>query len=440
MPLSVRLAALGGALALAGPAVAQQAPHVFRGATILPVVGAPIANGAIVVQNGKITAIGPAASVAVPAGATVVDVTGRTIMPGIVDSHSHIGGADGGDQSNSMHPSVRVLDAIDARDDGIKRARAGGLTTVNVMPGSGLLMSGQTLYIKLRDGNTVNDLLVLCTDPMKEVCGGMKMANGTNPRGGGGTANRPGTRARSAAIVRDRFTKAIEYRTKVRNAGGDASKLPARDLELEALVEVLDGKRTVHFHTHRHDDIMTVLRLQKEFGFKLVLQHVTDGHLVANEIAAAKVPASIIILESPGGKLEAMSFTHANGQVLDKAGVLVGFHTDDGVTDSRFFLRAAALAVRAGMPRQKALEALTIANARMMDLDRRVGSLEVGKDADFIVLTGDPFSSYTVVEQTWIEGRKLFDRADPEQRKWQTGGLGAGRMQMHVHEDEEDGQ
>lgn len=440
MPLSVRLAALVGAAALAGPAAAQQTPHVFRGATIIPVVGAPIANGAIVVHNGKITAVGPAASVRVPSGATVVDVAGKTIMPGLVDSHSHIGNADGGDQSNAMHPAVRVLDALDARDDGIKRARAGGVTTVNVMPGSGLLMSGQTLYIKLRDGRTVNDLLVLCTDPMTEVCGGMKMANGTNPRGGGGSATRPGTRARSAAIVRERFLKAQEHARKVKAAGNDASKRPARDLELEALGEVLDGRRTVHFHTHRHDDILTVLRLQREFGFKVVLQHVTDGHLVADEIAAAKVPASIIVLESPGGKQEAMSFTHANGAALDKAGVLVGFHTDDGVTDSRYFLRTAALAVRAGMPRQKALEALTIANARMMNLDRRVGSLEVGKDADLIVLSGDPLSIYSVVEQTWIEGQKLFDRADPQQRKWQTGGLGAGRSFTHAHEDEEDGQ
>lgn len=421
------------AVGWAVPLGAQERAQVFRGATLLPIASAPIPDGVLVVRGGKIVAVGGAAT-PVPAGAEVHDVSGRVIMPGLVDTHSHIGGGDGGDQSAPLHPSVRILDTIDPRNPGIRRARAGGVTTVNVMPGSGLLMSGQTVYLKLRDGNAVDDLL-FCEDPVRDVCGGLKMANGTNPRG---SAPHPGTRARAAAIVREKFVKAREYREKVRAARGDASKLPARDLEMEALGEVLDGKRVVHFHTHRADDVLTALRLAEEFGFRIVLQHVSEAYKVADRIAAAKAPASIITLDSPGGKLEALEFSNVSGAELERAGAQVAFHTDDAITDSRFFLRSAAMGVRAGMSREKALEAITLAPARMLDLGDRVGSLERGKDADFIVLSGDPFSIYTHVEQTWIEGKKMFDRADPEQRKLAVGGYGAYRgMTLHTHEGEE---
>ena len=422
-------------LGMATPLAAQERAHVFRGATLLPIASTPIQNGVLVVRGGKIVAVG-GPDTPVPAGAELHDVSGKTIMPGLVDTHSHVGGGDGGDQSAPLHPAVRILDTIDPQNPGIKRARSGGVTTVNVMPGSGLLMSGQTVYMKLRDGNAVDDLL-FCADPVRGVCGGLKMANGTNPRG---AAPHPGTRARAAAIVRDRFVKAREYRGKVAAARGDSAKLPARDLEMETLAQVLDGRRTVHFHTHRADDILTAMRLAEEFGFRIVLHHVTEAHRVADRIAAAKVPASIIALDAPGGKLEAVNFSNVNGAALEKAGApLVAFHTDDGITDSRFFLRSAAMGVRAGMSRERALEALTLAGARMLRLEERVGSLERGKDADFIVLSGDPFSVYTHVEQTWVEGMKLFDRADPEQRKLAVGGYGAYRGALtHVHEGEED--
>jgi len=194
---------------------------------------------------------------------------------------------------------------------------------------------------------------------------------------------------------------------------------------MEALVEVLDGKRVVHFHTHRHDDIVTALRLSKEFGFRIVLHHVSEGWKVADEIAKAKAPTSIIMIDSPGGKLETVDLSYSNGAVLEKAGVLVGFHTDDSITDSRWFLRSAALAVRAGMSREKALYAMTMANAIMLDLQNRVGTLDAGKDADFVVLSGDPLSVYTHVLQTWVEGRKVFDRADPKDYLIAVGGFGA---------------
>src|SRR5690606_4353345 len=231
------------ALAAAPPLAAQEQAQVFRGARILPISSAPIENGVLVVQRGKIVAVGEEGRVRIPAAAGGHDVAGEVIMPGLVDTHSHIGGGDGGDRSASLHPDIRILDAIDTRNKGIQKAQAGGITTANVMPGSGLLMSGQTAYLKLRDGRTIYDLLY-CKDVLNEICGGMKMANGTNPIGGSPS---PGTRAKSAAIVRNKFVQAQDYREKIRNAKGDPSKMPARNLEMEALVQVLEGKRLVHF-------------------------------------------------------------------------------------------------------------------------------------------------------------------------------------------------
>jgi len=405
------------------PVLGQEKPTAFINAKIIPIIGNPIEKGVLLIQNGKIIAVGDVKDVKVPADAVKIDLTGRVVMPGLVDTHSHIGGPAGADGSAPIQPDVRILDSLNVRAASIQRAQAGGITTVNVMPGSGHLDSGQTLYLKLRDGAIkIDDLLIYDKDG--KYMGGIKFANGTNPiRPGGG--NFPGTRAKSAALVREQFIKAQEYRDKIKKANGDPTKMPPRDLAMEALVEVLEGKRTVHFHTHRHDDIMTALRLAKEFGFRIVLQHVSEAWKVADEIAKAKAPASIIFIDSPGGKLETMDIDFRNGAALEKSGALVGFHTDDSITDSRWFLRSAGLAVRAGMSREKALYALTMAGAIMLDLQDRVGSLEPGKDADLVILSGDPLSVYTHVLETWVEGRKVFDRANPKDYLIAVGGKGA---------------
>jgi imidazolonepropionase-like amidohydrolase len=293
------------------------------------------------------------------------------------------------------------------------------------MPGSGHLLSGQTVYLKLRDANTIEALSI--PDAGGVPLGGMKMANGTNSQG---DAPFPGTRSKSAALVREQFVKAQTYREKLRRTDADPTKRPDRDLALEALVEVLDGRRVVHHHTHRHDDILTVLRLREEFGFRVVLHHVSDAWKVADEIAAAKVPCSIIVVDSPGGKIEAMDLDARSGAVLEKAGALVAFHTDDWITDSRLFLRSGALGVRAGMSREGALAALTLNGAKMLDLDARLGSLAPGKDADLVVLSGDPFSVYTHVLETWVEGAKVFDRENAKDRLWAVGGWGAGEPRL----------
>jgi imidazolonepropionase-like amidohydrolase len=417
---------------IAVPGLWAQDVKVFTGATIYPVSGVPIENGVLVIRGDKIEAVGAAADVRVPRNAEQVDVTGKVIIPGLVDTHSHIGGGDGGDRSSATHPDVRILDAIDVQNDTFKKARTGGVTTANVMPGSGHLLSGQTAYLKLRDARTIYDMLFV-DDVENGITGGIKMANGTNSIRTTGPF--PGTRAKSAAMQRNLFVNAQQYKAKVEAAGGDPDKMPPRDLQMEAMVQVLNGERMVHFHTHRHDDILTVLRLQREFGFRVVLQHVSEAWKVADEIAAAGVGASIIALDSPGGKLEAIDVRSENGRVLEEAGVDVAFHTDDGIVDSRLFLRMASFGVREGMSRPKALEALTLAGARMLDLDNRIGSLDPGKDADFLILNGDPFSVYTHVEETWIEGKLVYDRNNPEHRKYSVGGYEVFRGNHHVHSD-----
>lgn len=403
----------------------DEPPRAFTNARILPITGDPIESGTLVIDSGKIVAVGLSDQVEIPDGATTVDASGKVIMPGLICTHSHIGQVSGGDYSAPIQPEVRALDSINVRDPSFRKARAGGLTTVNIMPGSGHLLSGQTIYLKLREGGKIDDLFVRRDDG--QFMGGIKMANGTNSIR---NAPFPGTRGKSAALVRQQFVKAQAYQKKLAAAADDPDKSVERDLAMEALVEVLEGRRVVHHHTHRHDDILTVLRLKEEFGFRLVLHHVSEAWKVAPEIAAADVSCSIILLDSPGGKLEARDIEWRNGAELEKVGVLTSFHTDDPINDSRWFLRSAGFAVRAGMSRHAALYGLTMAGAIQLDMEDRVGSLSPGKDADFILLSGDPLSIYTRVLETWVEGRRVFDLSNEEDRLYAVGGEGAGSSRL----------
>ena len=424
----MRVMCLVAVLFVQSAVAAQDPPVAFVGARIIPIEGGEIPTGTLIVHKKKIVAVGATDDVQIAANARRVDAQDRVIMPGLICTHSHVGGPYAADGSGPIQPGVRVLDSINVRDSGFRRALAGGLTTLNIMPGSGHLISGRTVYVKLRfyDGmpRTIDQLLY--RDAEGNGLGGLKMANGTNSMKGGGF---PGTRGKSAYLVRQQYIKAREYHSKIQRAEGDPSKLPPRDLHLETLVEAMQGQRVVHHHTHRHDDIITVLRLSREFGFRVVLHHVSEGWKVADEIAAFGAPCSAIVIDSPGGKLEARYVSLETGRVLEEAGVRTAFHTDDPILDSRYFFRSAALAVRAGMSRKAALEALTLAGAEMLDLQERVGSLRPGKDADFIIMDGDPLSIYSKVLETWVDGRKVFDRSKPEDRLYAVGGYGAGHDQ-----------
>jgi imidazolonepropionase-like amidohydrolase len=408
-------------------------PVVYRGARLLTAAGAPVDNGVLVVHRGKIVAVGPANAVPVPAQAVVRDVTGKTIIPGLVDTHSHIGiyprpavpaHSDGNEMTGPVQSGLRAIDAIFPDDPGIRMARAGGVTTANIMPGSGNVIGGQTLYVKLR-GRTVEAMRL----PSARVLGGLKMANGENPKGYGRRKLAPATRMKVASLQREQFVKARDYQRqwaayrKAAAAGKKEAVRPDTDLALEPLVEVLERRRTVHFHTHRADDLMTALRIAEEFGFEIVLQHATEGYRIADELARRQVPVSLTLVDSPGGKLEVVGLLEENAAILDRAGVKVAINTDDFITESRFFLRTGAIAVRGGMSEDAALRALTLHGAQMLHLEDRVGSLEKGKDADFVVLSGPPFSIYTQVLETYIDGRRVFDRSRHKDWTYQAGGF-----------------
>ncbi len=407
---------------------AADGPTVLKGARLLTAAGNPIEAGVLIIENGKITAVG-AANTAIPAGANVIDVSGKTIIPGIVDTHSHIGiyprpsvpaNSDGNEMSGPVQSGIRALDAIYPADPGIRMAVAGGITTANIMPGSGNVIGGQTLYVKLR-GRTIDEMRIRDM----EVLGGLKMANGENPKGYGRRASpqAPITRMKLASLQREQFVKAREYQRKWKayKESPDKKTPPDIDLAMEPLVEVLERSGTVHFHTHRADDLLTAMRIADEFGFELVLQHATEAYRIPEELVKRKIPASLTLVDSPGGKLETAALLEENAAILEKAGVKVAINTDDFITESRFILRTGAIAVRGGMSEDAALRALTINPASMMHLDKRLGSLEHGKDADFVVLSGNPFSIYTHVLSTYIDGKLVFDRA--KDGAYQTGGF-----------------
>ena len=424
------------------PGLTQAAPIAFVGAEIRTIANGTVEDGVVVVEDGLITQVGRRDEVEIPGDAELRDLRGRVLIPGLVDTHSHVGiyprpavpaHRDGNDPAKPVQPQLRAIDSIWPDDPGIRMATAGGITTANVMPGSGTVVSGQTAYLKFR-GNSIEEMLIADSggEGDDEIKGGMKMANGENPkRRGAEKGQAPATRMGIAALQRDLFLRAEAYQKKWQKhrraiAAGEESDAPERSLELEPVVQILEGRRTVHHHTHRSDDILTVLRLQREFGFDLVLQHATEAWKVADEIARAGVPVSIIMLDSPGGKLEASRYRLDYGATLERAGVRIAIHTDDFITPSRLFLRSGAMAVRGGMSEAGALRALTLEPARMLKLDDRIGSIEVGKDADLVVLSGAPFSIHTQVLETWIEGESVFDRSDAAQRRYATGGFALG--------------
>ena len=417
-------------LLFVGSNMGQSNALVLQGARLYPVSGPPLERGVIVIEDGKIKAVGPEGFTTIPPNSRVEILNGKTIIPGLVDTHSHIGilsrpavpaNYDGNESSGPVQPALRAIDAIWPADPGIRMAQAGGVTTANIMPGSGNVVGGQTAYVKLR-GRTIEEMLI------PGSIGGLKMANGENPKNYGRRGQAPATRMEEAALARRLFVRAQEYKrkwddyTRDKVEGKKDLKVPERDLDLDPVVEVLEQKRIVHHHTHRADDIMTVLRLADEFHLRIVIQHGAGAWHVADELARRKVPCSVTLVDAPVGKLEVLDFTPERPAVLEGAGVKVAINTDDYIINSRFLLREGALAVRGGMTEAGALRALTLNPAEMLDLGSRVGSLDPGKDADLVVLSGPPFSVYTKVLSTYIEGEKVFDRDRPEDLHYATGG------------------
>lgn len=396
-----RLALAGIAcVAVTRTTASAQGVIAVRGATVHTAAGAPIAGATIVVRDGKIAAVGR--DVSIPAGATVIDAAGKVITPGMIDEHSHIGArpTDLNDRPMIIGPQHRILDALDLNDPDWKDAVSGGVTTVITGPGSGENVSGQAIVIKTF-GDELSRRLV--TDK-----GGMKFAMGPKRNDA-----YPSTAMGVAANLRQYLIKTQEYmaaQQKWEN-GGKTGTPPARDLGYEAMSEVLAKRLRVRAHVHAATDVMTLLRLKDEFGFDLTLHHSTEAYKVAPEIAKRGVSAVVLPL---GPRIGVTDDAMAGPYTLWKAGVKIALHTDHPVINQKWLRLCAALAMRYGLPEDEALKAITINTAQIARVADRVGSIEVGKDADFVIFNGAWYEPATRVEMVFGDGKVIYDRSRPE--------------------------
>ncbi len=373
---------------------------------VVPVVGDPIEGGTVLVIDGTITAVG--AKVKIPRDVEVVDAAGRWVLPGFVESHGHVGvheegngwaGQDTNETTDPVGARFRALDAINPADEGFRDALSGGVTSVVVKPGSGNPIGGQTVAIKTW-GRVVDEMVI------KQPCS-MKSALGENPkRVYGEKKQTPSTRLGVASVIREAMRKAQDYQAS-RDAADADGKPFDRDLNNEALVSVLDGEIPWCQHTHRADDIATALRLSDEFGYRLVINHGTEAHLLADLIAERDIPVIIGPLFTSRSKVEVNQRSLRNPGLLAKAGVQIAITTDHPVVPINFLVYQAILAVKDGLDRPTALASITINPAQFLGLDDRVGSLEPGKDGDVVLWDGDPLDIMSRARQVFISGRPV---------------------------------
>jgi imidazolonepropionase-like amidohydrolase len=413
----VAMLTTAGALgANGGAASADVAAPVLliHNATILTVSHGTIEKGDILIKDGKIAAIGT--DVNAPADAQVIDAKGQFVMPGIIDCHSHIA-IDGGVNEGSVSVSsmANIADVLDSGDIAIFRDLAGGVTSANVLHGSANAIGGQTLVIKLRWGQSAQKL------PFEGALPGIKFALGENPkrsnfRTPGVTDRYPATRMGVEETIREAFTQARDYKKSwddynKRVAAGEKNVIPPRrDLKLDPLVEVLEGKRYVHSHCYREDEILMLLRVAKEFGFHVqTFQHVLEGYKVADEIAAAGTGASTFS-DWWAYKVEAYDAIPYNAALMTRRGVVVSVNSDDAAEATHLNQEAAKSIRYGGLSHDEALKMVTLNPAIQLGIEKRVGTIDVGKDADLVIYNHDPLSAYAVVQKTLIDGRVYFDR------------------------------
>jgi imidazolonepropionase-like amidohydrolase len=393
----------------------------ITGGRVVPIEGDPIDGGTVLVIEGRIAAVG-GPGLKPPPGVDVVDATGRWVLPGLVDAHTHLGareegegwaGHDTNELTGPIQAHVRVLDAINPADEGFRDAIGGGVLTAGITPGSGNPIGGQTVAVHCW-GRTVDDMVLRSP-------AGMKSALGENPKRVLGERRvNPSSRLGTAAAIRTALVDARNYLEKEKDQDQDQDQSSergrpthSRDLKLEALASVLRREIPWRQHCHRADDIATALRLAGEFGYDLVIDHGTEGYLIADKIAAAGVPVVTGPLITARSKVELRNRTMANPGLLAAAGVTVAIATDHPVVPVHLLILQAALAVREGLDRDTALRAVTITPARIMRVADRIGSLAPGKDADVVIWSGDPFDVMSRVEAAYIGGREVYryDRA-----------------------------
>jgi len=403
-------------------------PFAIRNATLLTAAGPVIPNGTILVRDGKIVAVG--ASVDVPAGTTVIDAGGKFVTPGIIDDHSHLGvyaapgsdaASDGNEATRPNTAEVWAEHSVWPQDPQFPRNLAGGVTTLQVLPGSANLFGGRSVVLKVVPGRTVQDM------KFPGAPYGLKMACGENPKRVYAQRG-PSTRMGNVAGYRAAWIEAEQYRRKwdtyLAEKSDKKGSAPDRDLAKETLAEVLRGNILVHNHCYRADEMAQMIDIANEFGYKIrSFHHVVEGYKIADRLAAAGIAASIWA-DWGGFKMEALDGVKGNAAILQAAGARAIIHSDDASGSQRLNQEAAkAMAAGAalGLPvaPAEAIKWLTLNPAWALGLDDRIGSLEPNKNADLVLWSGDPFSVYTRVDKVWIDGALRFDRAAPDTR-WRT--------------------
>jgi imidazolonepropionase-like amidohydrolase len=381
--------------------------------TIYPISSAPIADGVLIYDGGKISAVGNARELKIPAGAQVIDATGKVILPGLVDAHTHAGlwsewyGSaenDGNEGGDPVTPDVRAIDAVWPAHSSFLDARSGGTTTIQTTPGSGNSIGGEMLCVKTI-GNTIEEMIVRCPT-------GMKAALGENPKRWYGETFKkaPSTRMGNAAVIRKAFYKALDYMRKLDAGKVDASKMPDTDIGLQGLIKVLRKELPLRIHAHRADDIVTAVRLAEEFGIDYSIEHCTDGATVAEFLGQRAARVNLGPTFGSKTKNETKNLSFANAKVLAEAGCKVSIITDHPFVAIQHLMTCAALTCGAGLDEVTALRAVTLTPAETIGVADRVGSLDAGKDADFVIWTGHPFKVRSRVEKVFIDGKLALEQ------------------------------
>jgi imidazolonepropionase-like amidohydrolase len=416
-----RIAVPAGLMLAAATALGAQQPvsgsgaTLIRNATILTVTKGKLENSDLLIQNGKIAQVGR--NLTAPAGAKTIDGTGKFVMPGIIDPHSHMMADAINEGSLSVTSMVRITDVLNPEAVNIQRALAGGVTTINILHGSANTIGGQNATVKLKYGRPAKEMM------FPGAPAGIKFALGENVTRknstalpGGPPRRYPATRMGQEEVLRDAFVRAQDYKRewedyRARLARREQGLVPPRrDLELEPLVQVLEGKMLVHAHGYRADEHLMLLNLAKEFGFKIAtLQHVLEGYKIAREIAAAGAGASSFA-DSWSYKIEAYDAIPYNNAIMMRHGVLQTINSDSDERVRRLNIDAAKLMKYGGMTEEEALRTITYNGAVQLGVGDKVGSIEVGKDADIAIWNAHPLSVYANVERTFIDGEVFFDR------------------------------
>jgi len=399
-----------------GTVPANQGVNAIKAGKILTITSGVIEEGVILIEKGKIKEVGK--KVTIPANATIIDASKSTVMPGIIEAQTTIGlrerfePSDANELTDPCTPQLKVIDALNPFSKEIKEVVFGGITTALITPGRLNVIGGQPAVVKLT-GTTTSQMVLL--EPA-----GVKISLGEGPKQAYGTKRRlPSTRMGSAYLVRKSLTDADYYLNQwkeyeKKKATDKEAKKPKLDLKLEPLARLLEGKLTAFIECYRTDDIMTALRIIDEFKLKAVLVGCSDGHKIAEEIARRGVP----VITSPMGvgprRIETKDITIRNAGLLSQAGVKVVIHSDAslGVGAIRELPLAAAFAVKGGMDREEALKAITISAAEVIGVAHRIGSIEKGKDADLVIMSGDPFHYLTRVEKVIINGEIVFEKKE----------------------------